>query len=72
MSLELVRWRDAFFEVTEEDKPEDYDFILEVVGWVTEQRRFLKVVSEHGEGQSRAVTYIPNCCVVQRIKLKKT
>lgn len=70
MTLELVTWRDAYFEKEVPESPRE-DFLMKTVGWTTEGPRFLRVVGERGpEGVKRAVTYIPIENVVKRRRLK--
>lgn len=71
MSLEIVTWRDAHFEVDEPAKPRK-DFLVKTVGWTKETKRFLLVRSEKlpkGDG-FRAVTSIPWDMVQSRTQLK--
>ena len=59
MTIELVTWRDAYFETDQEKKRKDYP--VRTVGWVKETKRFLVVRSEKlpkKEGY-RAITFIP-------------
>lgn len=70
MSLELVTWRDAYFDKEMSDQPRE-DFLMKTVGWTSEGPRFLCIVGERGpEGVKRGVTYVPNENVVKRRKLK--
>lgn len=69
--LELVFWRDAFFDAFgTEGAPDDY--VVKTVGWVREEGRFLKIVSERlpdGAGE-RSVTYVPLENVIRRHALE--
>ena len=69
--LEIVAWRDAHFDLEESSKPRK-DYIVQTVGWTSEEEHFLVVRSEKlpkGEGY-RAVTRIPHGMVVARARLK--
>lgn len=71
VSLEIVTWRDAHFDIDEPSKPRK-DFIVKTVGWTKERKRFLTIRSEklpHGDGY-RAVTNIPWGMVIARTPLK--
>jgi hypothetical protein len=62
--LELVTWRDAWFEF---DQPEDRDdYLVETVGWVTEDDVWLHVTAENTPDGPRAVSHIPKVLVVNR------
>lgn len=79
--LEVVTWRDAYFDFERsgaEDNRDDY--LVETVGWVevtpTEDLRsrgqlFLDVVSERlpDEDGDRAVTHVPVAGIVHRVPL---
>ena len=74
MSLELIRWRDAVFSLTDEfddDGDEPFDYVVELVGWATLNGRWLHVESEHLPGNDgvRCVTRIPIENVVERVPL---
>ena len=76
MKLELVEWRDAWFDFDqpEPDEVRD-DYIVQTVGWVVrESNRFLSLAQEilpDGDG-FRAVTHIPKVVVVSRTPLART
>jgi hypothetical protein len=69
MALELVTWRDAHFSL--DDTESDEDFLVETVGWASEDGRFLRVEGEHlpDDRGSRSVTRIPLGMVVGRTVL---
>lgn len=68
--IEQVAWRDAHFWRDVPDV-EHEDYIVTSVGWVTEGPKFLRIAAErlpHDDGD-RAVTYVPNESVVERVNL---
>jgi hypothetical protein len=68
MKIELVYWRDAYFD--EEDANHD-DYVVQTVGFVRETKRFLVIEHEHlphGSG-ARGVTHIPHEMVLRRVPL---
>lgn len=69
MALELVTWRDAHFSL--DDTEDCEDFLVETVGWVDADGRFLRVEGEHlpEDRGSRCVTRIPLGMVVGRTVL---
>ena len=69
MALELVTWRDAHFSL--DDTESDDDFLVETVGWASDDGRFLRVVGENlpDDRGSRCVTRIPYGMVVARVVL---
>jgi hypothetical protein len=69
MALEMVIWRDAYFEREVPEHPRK-DFLMKTVGWTKEGEKFLRIVGERGpEGAKRAVTYVPNENVIERRRL---
>ena len=70
MGLEIVTWRDAYFDLDEE--PPRKDCLMQTVGWTERRGRWLKIVSEQSmKGKTkRAVTHVPIENVVKRKKLK--
>ena len=64
MSVEMVTWRDAHFYVDQAKAKNEY--LVRTVGWVKEGPRFLRIVSEKTPDGNRAVTYVPNECVIDR------
>jgi hypothetical protein len=65
---EIVSWRDAHFSFDDDNDSED--FILETVGWVRPDGKFLRIESEHQpEGGARAVTRIPIENIIRRQQL---
>jgi hypothetical protein len=66
MALELVTWRDAHFSLDDENSEDD--FLVETVGWTSEDGRFLRVEGEHlpDDRGARAVSRIPLGMVVGR------
>jgi len=67
MTLELVKWRDAHFDVDKMKPREDY--LVRTVGWVKEGPIFLRIISEKTPDGPRAITYVPNENVMERRKL---
>jgi hypothetical protein len=65
MSIEVVTWRDAHFDVDQRHKVRE-DYEVRTVGWVKEGPRFLRIVGEKTPDGNRAVTYVPNECVINR------
>ena len=72
MGLELVEWRDAFFE-KDSDVEERTDFIVVTVGWVDDDPvmggTFVRIVGERTPDNERAITFIPRENVVTRTPL---
>lgn len=67
-----MRWRDAHFTLNDfDDDDETAEYIVELVGWVKQTGRWLRVESEHlpGDDGVRCVTRIPIENVVERIPL---
>ncbi len=63
--LMLIRYRDVHFFIDEPaDSTEDY--IVEVVGWVSDDGKFVRVESERTPDGPRAITRIPFANVVSR------
>jgi len=72
MKLQIVTWRDAYFDIDLPDNPRK-DYLVQTVGWVKRKGRFLKVHSEKlpsNEGW-RGITNIPIETVIQRRTLKE-
>lgn len=70
MSLEIVRWRDAhYYKDLPDSVPKDY--VVKTVGWVSEDKRFLRIVSERCPDAPRCITYVPLEGVVSRTKLRR-
>lgn len=67
--LEIVEWRDANFAIDAKDLV-DGDYINATVGWVQEDGRWLRIVSEITPGGERAITSVPMENVVRRVRLK--
>jgi hypothetical protein len=65
MSLELVKWRDAHFDV-DKRRATRKDYVVKTVGWVKEGPVFLRIISERTPDGARAVTYVPNENVLER------
>jgi len=68
--LELVTWRDAYFDQDTPDKPRK-DYLVQTVGWTNTKGRFLRVRSERLPSREgwRAITNIPLANVVERKEL---
>ena len=67
MKLQMVIWRDAYFDQDTPEKPRK-DYLVKTVGWVKKEGRFLVIRSEklpYGEG-FRAITRVPLGNVVER------
>ena len=62
--IERVTWRDAWFDF--DDSTDHGDYMVETVGWVSEEGRFLRIESEHIPDGARAVTRVPIECVANR------
>lgn len=74
MTLELVTWRDAFFEQDElrQDVPKK-DYLVQTVGWTKTEKNFLAIRSERlprKEGW-RAVTRVPHAMIISRVALRE-
>lgn len=72
VGLELVTWRDAYFD-QDEPSVRRKDYLVQTVGWTKKTKKFLVVRSEKlpkGDGY-RAVSNIPWAMVVKRTRLKK-
>jgi hypothetical protein len=70
--IELVVWRDAHaFREEPNEAPDDY--LIETVGWVEEDGRWLRIIQEvlPDDDGRRGVTRVPIENVVQRIPLVK-
>lgn len=65
--IELVLWRDSWFDFDE--SPDTGDYVVGTVGWVRENGRFLRVESEHIPDGARAITHIPVESIVTRTPL---
>lgn len=64
-TLSLVRWRDAWFTLDDEDRE---DCIVETVGWIEKSTdHFVRVVGEHTPDGDRAITHIPRENVIPPI-----
>jgi len=63
-SLEIVEWRDANFQLSDEEW--DGDYICATVGWTQEEEEWLKITSEVTPNGERAVTRVPLVNVVNR------
>jgi hypothetical protein len=74
VTIEVVTWRDAYFDTDEPAKIRE-DYIVRTVGWVREEKLFLAVSAEKlpkGEDPRwRAVTRIPRAMIIKRQKLGK-
>jgi hypothetical protein len=74
VTIEVVTWRDAYFDTDEPTKIRE-DYIVRTVGWVREEKHFLAVSAEKlpkGEDPRwRAVTRIPWGMVIKRENLRK-
>ena len=68
MSIELVTWRDAHFDVEMRHATRE-DYLVKTVGWTTEGEKFLRIVSEKCPDGKKAVTYVPNENIIERRKL---
>jgi hypothetical protein len=75
MTLELVIWRDAYFDTDppSKDRP---DFIVQTVGWTKEEENFLAIRSEKlpktEDPRWRAITHVPWGMIIKRVKLGET
>lgn len=72
MKIELVYWRDAYFIRDDEGGALPHrEYIMEAVGWVDVQGKFLTIRAEKDRQTKnfRAVTRVPLECVVERIPL---
>lgn len=64
--IELVTWRDAHFSLTDDFREED-DYLMETVGWVRVDGRWLRIEGEHGPDDTvRQVTRVPLENVINR------
>ena len=74
MTIEVVTWRDAYFDQDEPAKVRE-DYLVRTVGWTAEEKLFLVVRGEKlpkGEDpRYRAVTRIPWDVIIKREKLGK-
>lgn len=69
-ALELVLWRDAYFDI--QDGEEREDFVCETVGWVSlSPPHYLRVAGESTPTGDRSVTHIPLVCVIARMSLQQ-
>jgi len=68
--LEKVTWRDAHSYM---DPPEKFpkDYLCHTVGWVRQEKKFLRIESERTPESARAVTRVPLENVVKRVPLRK-
>lgn len=66
--LELVTWRDAHFEIDPDEWADD--FLVETVGWVEQDSRWLIIAGEKTPNGDRCVTRVPLGMVVKRQKLE--
>lgn len=66
-SLEVISWRDANFQMQDEEF--DGDYICVTVGWTEEEGQWLKITSEITPNGERAVTRVPLVNVVQRNRI---
>lgn len=69
MSIELVRWRDSHFSYEEAEWSEDY--VIETVGWVTEQPDWLRLEAERTPDGARMILRIPRVNVISRTTLRE-
>lgn len=70
MKIELVYWRDAYFDTDPRDT-EPKDYINRTVGWVKDEGRFLRIESERTPDGPRAVTHVPHENIVRRVELEQ-
>jgi hypothetical protein len=73
VSLELIRWRDAYFDFDRGgDIPDRDDYIVETVGWTEDREKFLTINSERlpEEDGYRAASHIPWGVIIERISLE--
>ena len=72
MKLQIVTWRDAYFDTDMPDKPRK-DYLVQTAGWVKRRGKFLVVYSEKLPDKEgwRAITHIPIENVVRRRTLKE-
>jgi hypothetical protein len=70
MRLEIVTWRDAYFDQDVPDKQRK-DYLVQTVGWTNRKGRFLRVRGERLPGKEgwRSITNIPIENVVERKEL---
>ena len=67
--IELVRWRDSHYSYEEEGDPWPEDYLIDTVGWVTDEGSWLRLEAEHTPGGPRMILRIPSNCVISRTPL---
>lgn len=66
MRLQIVTWRDAYFDLEEPGSPRK-DYLVKTVGWTKKKGRWLVVHSEKlPDGGWRAISRVPLENVVER------
>lgn len=67
--IEVVRWRDSHYSYEEDGDTWPEDYVIDTVGWVSEDGNFVRLEAEHTPGGPRMILRIPVINVISRTPL---